>query len=92
MQPRWRRDGRELFYLSSASKLMAVPIRLGGGAFETGKPEELFEGPLSMGGNAVYRYGVAPDGQRFLILANPSGAKSDPITVVLNWMSEVRAN
>ena len=42
MQPEWRRDGRELFYLSADRKLMAVPIASDGPAIEPGTPVALF--------------------------------------------------
>ena len=82
--PRWRGDGRELFYLNPESRLMAIPVKLGP-KFETGKSKLLFQ---VRGGRAfediLYDYDVAPDGQRFLFNLSIEGTVS-PITVVVNW-------
>ena len=63
--PRWRRDGKELFFLSADNKIMAVPVRLGP-TFQADAPTALFSvRPDSL-------YDVSADGQRFLV-NNPSG-------------------
>jgi hypothetical protein len=83
-EPRWRRDGLELFYLSSDNKLMAVPIP-GGNALEPGLPKTLFDVRIPLSGNP-YRsnYAVTADGQRFLVNTKLDAGVS-PIDVVLNW-------
>ena len=84
--PRWRHDGSELYYLSLDRALMAVGIR-SGARLDASVPAPLFEtrtsGPLGLG--VRFNYGVAPDGQRFLITADVPEAVRSPITVVLNW-------
>src|SRR4029077_6727880 len=42
VQPRWRRDGKELFYISAANKLVAVPVKMGD-KVEAGTPAPLFD-------------------------------------------------
>lgn len=89
-QPRWRRDGKELFYLTEDRKLMAVPIA-GTSTLETGAPKALFD----FCGTAVQvretqQYDVSIDGQRFLLICNAEAVKSEPLTVVLNWTAEQR--
>jgi dipeptidyl aminopeptidase/acylaminoacyl peptidase len=78
----WRRDGKELFYISTDRKLMAVPIKLGA-TVEVGIPQALF--PLPPTGVRVY----APlrDGQRFLVnvAAGGEAAVVPTITLVTNW-------
>ena len=85
--PRWRRDGKELFFLSPSSTLMSVDVNAGA-AFSTGVPRELFKtagGPdLAFGG-----YVVSRDGQQFLMPGRDSQTDTWPITVVLNWWSEL---
>jgi predicted Ser/Thr protein kinase len=87
-QVRWRRDGRELFYVALDRTLMAVPIRVppSGGTIEPGTPVSLF--PTRISGGAVprgkHQYAVSPDGQRFLMLVAVEEPAS-PITVILNW-------
>jgi len=94
---RWRRDGKELFYVNnisgfSGSPLMAVPIQTDGSTFRAGLPKALFETQLPAGmrhpGGPANSFAVAPDGQRFL-LPRAAGSAREPapstITVVLNW-------
>ena len=81
-QPRWRPDGRELFYLAPDGKMMSVSIR-GNDTLETDAPRLLFNTPLDS--RALRQsYAVSPDGQRFL-LQMPSASSSATLTVVLNW-------
>ena len=89
MQPRWRRDGKELFYMTLDRKLMAVDVTTDP-ELEFGAPKELFQTRLSRGGSStppVLRYDATRDGKRFLINTEPESAQttSTPITVVLNW-------
>jgi eukaryotic-like serine/threonine-protein kinase len=87
-QPRWRRDGRELFYISGDSKLMSVAITTTPAFEKVGSPRALFSAPVSAGGTGVFRYDVTQDGRRFLIDAvamDGSATRPAPITVVLNW-------
>ena len=86
VQPRWRRDGRELFFISADSKMMAVDIAATP-VFSPGIPKVLFDAPIWGGGqtNNVTRYDVSADGQRFIVNAAPPERRTAPITVVLNW-------
>lgn len=77
--PEWSADGRELFYVSADSKLMAVGLQLGGDSVTPSMPREL----LSVGASFGQSYTVAPDGKRFLVLT-PAGG-SQPLEVVVNW-------
>ena len=83
--PRWRRDGRELFYLGADTQLMAVPIRLGSSA-EPGTPSALFA--IEAAQNVMTEYDVSRDGQRFLVNSPVPGAAAAPI-VVLNWTADL---
>jgi len=90
MDPQWRGDGQELFYLSQRS-LMAVAVRLGQTP-EFGVPSKLFEAPINP---ALGQYSVASNGQRFLIVERPDfgrGAGAVPLTVLLNWSSGLKTN
>ena len=91
--PRWSRDGRELFYVAADNRLMAVPIRPGRDprTLEAGAPVALFPTHLAAGGNlpptgfnSGAQYTVTPDGQFLMNVTADDGATS-PITVVLNW-------
>jgi Tol biopolymer transport system component len=87
--PRFRRDGRELFYLSGDRRIMAVEIKPGA-AFTAGAPVALFEARLMSEATFARSYAVSGDGQRFLV--NSSGDESDktPISVVVNWTAGVK--
>ena len=88
MQPRWRRDGSELFYLGPDQMLMAVPVTSKSGYFDAGRATPLFRTRLVPIGSQIAgigaMYDVAPDGQRFLINGPPADP-GPPMTVVLNW-------
>jgi Tol biopolymer transport system component len=84
--PRWRADGKELFYLAPDGKLMAVAVK-GQADFETGMPRVLFE----TGSTRRWpwtEYAVTSDGQRFLMPMWE--ATSAPLTVVINWTAELK--
>jgi Tol biopolymer transport system component len=83
-EPRWRRDGRELYYIADRT-LMAVDVRADGATFQAGVPRVLFEARLDPRTAVRNRYVVSPDGQRFLIVASAEQAGPTPLTVVLNW-------
>ena len=88
--PRWRRDGKELFYVAPDRKLMAVPVKLGT-IFEAGAPGALFEANINPGGGPGigHQYDVTADGQRFLLNLEPRETSTTPLTVVLNWQKAV---
>ena len=97
-QPRWRRDGRELFYVASDMRLMAVTVRRAadGDLIEAGTPVVLFPTRLATGGNLPptgfltrAQYAVAPDG-RFLVNMALDNAVTAPITVVQNWTAGLK--
>jgi Tol biopolymer transport system component len=84
VEPRWNRDGTELFYFSGQT-LMAVPIRLQP-TFSSGAPARLFDAPILPGYTAdSHRWQVAPDGRRFLLLATTGRSQGTPLDVVVNW-------
>jgi eukaryotic-like serine/threonine-protein kinase len=92
-EPRWRRDGRELFYLAPDGKLMAVQIK-NGPTFDFGQTVELFQTPITVSAELPAfgsDYDVTADGQRFLLIAPvtaPGGSPQAPtesITAILNW-------
>ena len=82
---RWSGDGRELFYVSADSRLVAVPVQTAPG-LQIGRPVTLF----AIGGRQWGDFDVSPDGKRFLVIERVEGAvsQSPSITVVLNWTEE----
>ena len=91
--PRWRPDGKELYYIAPDSRLMAAPIASSGTALQPGLPTALFQPRIAGGGtpNLLYRqqYDVAPDG-RFLINVSVDETNAAPITVITNWNPEAK--
>ncbi|MDX2042077.1 MAG: protein kinase [Acidobacteriota bacterium] len=82
--PRWRRDGRELYYVAPDDKLMAVPVTPGAN-FGAGTPAPLFEVGSYGRRNNRYVYDVSADGQRILLLRPLEDATTRPLTVVQHW-------
>ncbi len=90
IQPRWRRDGKELFYLSPDNKLMSVPVKTGAN-FDAGTPAALFQAyPREFGATSEqFFYDVSKDGQKFLINTQLKSAKT-PVSVILNWSASLK--
>jgi len=91
-QPRWRRDGKELFYSSPDGKLMAVDVTESP-IFKASAPRALFQVPLARiahneGGLQVLGWDVGPDGKRLLI--DTATTSSESVTVLLNWTAELK--
>jgi len=77
--PRWRRDGRELYYVAPGGMLMAVPITQAS-AIDAGAPVVLLRVDTE-----IEDYDVAPDGSRFLVSVPVERVPESPVRVILNW-------
>ena len=84
--PRWRRDGRELYYVTDTGAHMAAEVQGAGDTFTVGKIAKLFDGPYMLG---PYKYDVTADGRRFLVVTNRAPEALPPMTLVLNWPSGI---
>jgi len=85
VEPKWRRDGRELYYLGTDGKLMSVAIS--GPPFTAGRPVELFQTPLTVNlaqPTRDRRYDVAPDGRFLMVVPGATGVPT-PYSVIVNW-------
>ena len=86
-EPRWRRDGRELFYVSIDGKLMAAAVG-GDQRFEASAPQMLFQTAVRPSNNPFHVWlDASADGQRFLIKRAAEPSDSSALTVVLNWLA-----
>ena len=89
-QPRWRGDGKEIFYLASDGKMMTVPVTVGAN-FDAGRPVALFQAtprqPIS--NFDLFVYDVSRDGQRFLINTPVKQTETEPMSVLLNWTAKL---
>jgi eukaryotic-like serine/threonine-protein kinase len=90
IQPRWSRDGQELYFVSKGETIMAVRFDPSTGA-PTAPPARLFDAPISyaFGSHVPLRYDVAPDG-RFLIIVRASKDPPPPLVLVLNWQAALK--
>ena len=87
-QPRWRRDGKELYYLSGDGTMMAVPIKALT-PFEPGTPVSLF--PTQLLSSTFHAdYVVNADGSRFLLNQPVTATSQVPITIVQNWQAGLK--
>ncbi len=90
-QPRWRSDGKELFFVGPGRALMAVDVKVGPSGFEAGIPKKLFSTgfPEPSGIGNRNSYVVADQGQRFLVTVSLEEASN--IEVVVNWPAVLEA-
>jgi hypothetical protein len=86
--PRWRRDGKEIFYVGPERKLMSAAVNVKGDALEVAQVRPLF-GPVSFNDAFYYDYDVSADGQRFLVLPPPQ-TSGEGVTVVQNWTAGLK--
>jgi eukaryotic-like serine/threonine-protein kinase len=88
-QPKWRSDGKELFYLAPDSRMMAVPVKTGAN-FDAGTPVALFQAnPRELVATSEqFSYDVSKDGQKFLINTQLKTGMA-PMSVVLNWSAKL---
>jgi eukaryotic-like serine/threonine-protein kinase len=84
-EPRWRADGKELFYYD-LSRLLAAEVNGSGGTFEVGNSKPLFH--LGLTGISL-EYSPSRDGQRFIAIT-PSERSSQSLTLVQNWETELK--
>jgi hypothetical protein len=92
IDPQWRADGRELFFLGADRKLMAVAVTTEG-RLEVGTPTALFKtglDPTGLGISGRNQYVVSADGMRLLLNQPRPDAPPSPIVVVVNWQSALR--
>ena len=93
--PRWRRDGKELFFLGADSELMAAEVNGNGSAFQIASVRQLFHLLLKTGSSRLdlaptseqIGYDAALDGKWFIVNSPPPGS-APPITLITNWSAE----
>jgi Tol biopolymer transport system component len=84
--PKWRRDGSELFYVAADGRLMSVALRTRGAALEPSAPQALFHVPdMLVSPPYTSPYDVTSDGSRFLVRVAVEQVRSMPLTVLLGW-------
>jgi Tol biopolymer transport system component len=86
--PKWRGDGKEIFYLSPDNKMMAAQMSGAGETLEVGAVRVLFDAHAVVPPGSAYD--VTADGQRFLVNTPVEQKASTPITLVLNWTADLK--
>jgi serine/threonine protein kinase len=81
--PRWKGDGKEIFYLSADEQIVAVPVETAGNSLEVQTPRPLFR-PIG----ADNSYDVTSDGKKFVVAASTS--PKTPLTLVVNWTARLK--
>ena len=90
-RPHWRRDGKEIFYLSEDDKITAAEISVNGSGLERGDVRSLFKvsDAVKNTGGATYLdasvFDVTADGRRFLVNVFMDNESPYPVTLVVNW-------
>jgi eukaryotic-like serine/threonine-protein kinase len=89
-EPRWRADGKELYYVSPEGKLMAAGVKLGA-SFESTTPVALFQTRRrqKISSQDVFSYAVSQEGNRFLFNTLLDQRETPPLSIVLNWEAEM---
>jgi eukaryotic-like serine/threonine-protein kinase len=90
VQPRFRADGKELFYRGTDDTFRSVTIQTSP-RFEAGVPVALFKRRLATGAPANSAWQVSSDGQKFLLVAAQDSAAAPPFTIVLNWPETLKS-
>jgi Tol biopolymer transport system component len=89
--PRWRADGRELFYRAADGTVMAVPIRIEGAGLDPGTPIALFRSLSPNYTPLRNTFDVRADGQRFLVNSLIEGREAGgTVNVLIGWSSRAR--
>jgi eukaryotic-like serine/threonine-protein kinase len=86
--PKWRKDGKELFFLDNADNIMAVDVTVSGNAVRLGVPHVLFQAVGTQ--REAGPYDVTADGKKFLINSGNLKEGTEPFTLVQNWTAELK--
>jgi len=86
-EPRWRRDGRELFYLGPDGTVMSVDVALAP-TLQVSAPHALFRSGMLTSGPAP-SYSVTPDGKRFLMIDPVADRRTDALTLIAHWAATI---
>jgi Tol biopolymer transport system component/predicted Ser/Thr protein kinase len=86
--PRWRRDCKELFFLSDDQHIMAVDVTENASTISLGTPHPLF--PVNTVAPTLGPYDVTADGKKFLVSTQSLSQSNEPLTLVTNWTAELK--
>jgi len=81
-QPRWRGDGKELFFVGAGNRIMTAEVRDKGASLEIGAGQSL---PIHTTASPYRTYDVTADGKKFIVISDSAGLNAKGITIVANW-------
>jgi hypothetical protein len=87
--PRWRADGKELYFWDANNYLVAIPVQANGRVFETGRPQRLFQRVVNASAGGRRYYDVTAAGDLFYLNVPVSDVSQARFVVVLNWDAEL---
>lgn len=91
--PRWRHDGKQLFFVSDDRHIMAVDVGARGNSIVLGVPRALAAPTVNAPSSGLSSFGpveVSPDGKRLLVSMAKSTSAAEPATLVINWPAELK--
>ena len=88
--PRWRKDGRELFYVGPDQTLMSVTLQPSSDLAKFSRPIPMFKVPMPSPVGSDYPYDVSSDGRRVLALSAAEDAQEQTLVVMSNWQAEYK--
>jgi serine/threonine protein kinase/Tol biopolymer transport system component len=94
LDPKWSRNGKELFYRTGDSKIMAVTYTASGDSFHAQKPQPWSPGQFTDLGLGIYSFDLHPDGKRFAVLKAPGTGQTaavNKVNFIFNFFDEVRS-
>jgi Tol biopolymer transport system component len=92
VQPTWREDGRELYFLGLDGGFYAVDVGRDRGAMQASPPKRLFQSPLPVISSVIEQYRPSGDGQRFLFCLPLTSVSREPLRMLLNWPERLNQN
>lgn len=91
-EPRWRSDGKEVFYVSPDGTVIAVALQIERASIRPTAPRPMFKAHFGQFGSDMYRpvYAPASDGRRFLVNVVVEETAASPVTMILNWPAAMK--
>ena len=88
-EPRWRRDGKAIFYWASDHTFMEALLETSGATLQVIATRPLFKASMPLDPAGSVTYDVSPDGKRFIVNTSKT-AEDQPLTIVTNWTAELK--
>ena len=88
LRPNWRKDGKELFFISTDQQIMAVDVSQKGASLQLGAPHALFKAATVSATSGPYT--VSADGKRFVMNTVLPQSVSEPLTLITNWPADLK--